>query len=104
MLTFFALTEGYSEGLDAFRFFFRKRHKLYLKSMVEPHFGGNVVLDQEHRAADWGCNFCTVGSVVLLFTLIHVSRAKKLQGTRPKVALSLKGTPKFLSYVLVLRV
>ena len=50
--------------------------------------------DREPCTADQGCMFCTVGLVALLFTLIHVSGAKHLQGISPnKVALSLKGLP-----------
>ena len=41
--------------------------------------------DQEPYAADRGCRFCTVVSVVLLFTFVHASQVKFLQSTSPTV-------------------
>ena len=43
-----------------------------------------VLGDQEPCAADRSCKCWTVGSVVLLSTLIHVSWAKRLQITSPE--------------------
>ena len=43
--------------------------------------------NREIYAADRSCRFCTVGSVVLLSTFVHLSRAKFLQSISPIVTL-----------------